>query len=54
MTSYEQQVLNTEQYYNMEMQLVELEDQEILPSYVTGDRLHEKIHNPIQEGIDEG
>ena len=54
MTAYEQQVLNTEQYYNHAIDLAEAEDQEILVSYVPGDLVHEKIHNPIQEGIDEG
>jgi len=54
MTAYEQQVLNTEQYYNRAMQQADSEDQEILSSYVPGDHVHEKIHNPVQEGIDEG
>lgn len=54
MTAYELQVLNTEKYYNHAMQQAELEDQEILASYVPNDNVHEKIHNPIQEGIDEG
>lgn len=54
MTAYEQQVQNTAQYYNLAIQQAESENQEILASFVTGDKLHEKIHNPIQEGIDEG
>lgn len=54
MTAYEQQVLDTEQYFNLAMQQAELEDQEILSSYVPGDHVHEKIHNPVEEGIDEG
>ncbi len=34
MTAYEQQVLNTEQYYNLAMPQAESEDQEILSFYV--------------------
>jgi hypothetical protein len=29
-------------------------DPDILFSLVPGSRLHEKIHNPVTEGIDEG
>ena len=54
MTAYEQQVLDTEKYNNQAIQLAESEEQEILNSYVPGDLVHKIIHNPTQEGIDEG
>ncbi len=54
MTAYEQQMLNTNHYYDQAMILAESEGNEILASYVTGDQLHQKINNPIDEGIDEG
>ena len=54
MSAYERQILTTSQYYNRQIQAAEAEDIEILSSVVPGSRLHEKIHNPIDEGIDEG
>jgi hypothetical protein len=36
------------------MQEIEKQDPNILSSVVSGSRLHEIIHNPITEGIDEG
>ncbi len=54
MTAYEQQVINAERFYDKAMNLAESEAQEILPSYVPADRVHEKINNPTEEGIDEG
>jgi len=54
MTAYEQQIMNTSTYYNHAINLAEAEEQEVLSSYVPGDQVHEKIHNPVQEGIDEG
>jgi len=54
MSAYEQQILATEQFYDREMRKVEQSGGEILSSVVPGSRLHEKIHNPVTEGIDEG
>jgi len=54
MSNYEQQILATGQFYDIEMQVAELENIEILYSVVPGSRLHEVIHNPIDSGIDEG
>ncbi len=54
MSAYERQILATEQFYDRQMHIAESEQIEILSSVVPGSRLHEKIHNPIDEGIDEG
>ena len=54
MSSYEKQILATERYYDAEMRKIEQGGSEILSSVVPGSRLHQKIHNPVTEGIDEG
>ena len=54
MSSYEQQVLNTEKYYDHAMNVIESENHEILESYVTYDEVHAKINNSTTDGIDEG
>jgi len=54
MSNYEQQILATEQYYDREMRKIEQTGGEILSSVVPGSNLHQKIHNPVTEGIDEG
>lgn len=54
MSNYEKQVLATERYYDAEMRKVEQDGGEILSSVVPGSKLHQKIHNPVTEGIDEG
>lgn len=54
MTNYEKQNLETEQFYDKAMSAAELEDIEILESFVPSSRLHEIINNPIDSGIDEG
>ena len=54
MSDYEKQVLETERYYDREMQTLEGQEQEILSSVVPGSRLHKIISNPVDEGIDEG
>ena len=54
MSAYEQQNLETERRYDRLMQEIEKQDPNILSSVVPGSRLHEIIHNPITEGIDEG
>jgi hypothetical protein len=58
MTAYEKQIHETEAFYDTEIhkveQQVEREGGEILSSVVPGSQLHEKINNPVTEGIDEG
>ena len=54
MSSYEKQIQATGQYYDREMGKAEQSGGEILSSVVPGSRLHQKIHNPVTEGIDEG
>jgi hypothetical protein len=54
MSDYERQILATEKFYDEAIRAAESENIEILSSVVPGSRLHEKIHNPIDSGIDEG
>jgi archaellum component FlaF (FlaF/FlaG flagellin family) len=54
MSNYELQIQATGQYYNDAIHAAEQENIEILSSVVSGSRLHEVIHNPIDSGIDEG
>jgi len=54
MSAYEMQIRATANFYDRQMRAVEAEGVEVLSSVVPGSRLHEKIHNPIDEGIDEG
>ena len=54
MSTYEKQVQATDQYYDREMSKIEQGGGEILSSVVPGSNLHQKIHNPVTEGIDEG
>ncbi len=54
MSGYERQILNTEKFYDSQIREVEESGVEVLSSVVSGSRLHEIIHNPITEGIDEG
>jgi hypothetical protein len=54
MSSYEKQVLATAEFYDREMRAIEQQGGEILSSVVPGSNLHRVIHNPTQEGIDEG
>lgn len=54
MSGYERQILETERFYDNQMHIIEESGAEILSSVVPGSRLHEIIHNPIDEGIDEG
>ena len=54
MSAYEKQIHATSQYYDREMREVEKSGGEILSSVVPGSNLHQKIHNPVTEGIDEG
>ena len=55
MSNYEKQIQATGQYYyDQEMRKIEAQGGEILSSVVPGSNLHQKIHNPVTEGIDEG
>ena len=55
MSNYEEQIQATEQYYDREIHKIENHGGEILSSSaVPGSHLHQKIHNPVTEGIDEG
>jgi hypothetical protein len=54
MSGYEKQILETERFYDHQIHAIEESGVEVLSSVVPGSRLHEKIHNPIDEGIDEG
>ncbi len=54
MSNYEIQMQRTQQFYDREMRAIEQQGGEILSSVVPGSRLHEFIHNPTEEGIDEG
>ena len=54
MSDYERQILATEKFYDEAIRAAESENIEILSSVVPGSRLHEKIHTPIDSGIDEG
>ncbi len=53
MSRYEQQKLDTEHFYDQMMHEIEQVDPSFLYSVVPGSRLHEIIHNPATEGIDE-
>jgi len=54
MTAYELQMLETGAYYDAQMAIAESEGLEVLSSLVSDSRLHEILHNPYDEGIDEG
>lgn len=54
MSNYEQQILETEKFYDRMILAAEAEDIEVLSSVVPGSRLHEIINNPFDSGIDEG
>lgn len=54
MTAYERQILQTEAFYDTQIELAESEDIEVLSSLVDDSRLHEILNNPVDEGIDEG
>ena len=54
MSNYEKQIQATGQYYDQEIRKIEAQGGDILSSVVPGSNLHQKIHNPITEGIDEG
>lgn len=54
MNSYELQILKTGQFYDQAMRAAEHGELETLSSVVPGYRLHEKISNHVDSGIDEG
>ncbi|WP_186297585.1 hypothetical protein [Sedimenticola selenatireducens] len=54
MSRFELQLLETERQNDQMMKDIESQGSEILHSVVPGSRLHQIIHNPITEGIDEG
>jgi len=54
MNVYILKILNSEQFYDQKIAEAEKEDVEILSAVVSGSRLHEGIHNPIDSGIDGG
>ena len=54
MSAYELQILETGRRYDTMIREIEGQDPNILRSVVPGSRLHEVIHNPVTEGIDEG
>ena len=54
MSSYEKQIRATAQYYNESIREIERGGGEILSAVAPGSNLHQKIHNPVTEGIDEG
>ena len=54
MSRYERDNLETARSSDRMMSDIEQSDPNVLSSVVPGSRLHEVIHNPITEGIDEG
>ena len=54
MTAYEKQILETSSYYDPQISLREQDDIEVLLSVVADSRVNQLIHNPVDEGIDEG
>ena len=53
MSPRERQLLETERHYDSMMKEIESIDPNILYSVVPGSQLHQRIHNPVSEGIDE-
>ena len=54
MSKYDDQIRATEEFYDRQIRSLEQQGVEILSSVVPGSNLHQIIHNPTQEGIDEG
>ena len=54
MTAYERQIKQTEAYHDAQIPMAEHEELEVLQFKVVGSRLHDILHNPVDEGIDEG
>ena len=54
MSRYELENLETERRCDQIIEEIERKDPNVLHSVVPGSRLHQIIHNPVTEGIDEG
>ena len=54
MSRYEKQNLDTARRCDQMIREIERTDPNVLSSVVPGSRLHQVIHNPVTEGIDEG
>jgi hypothetical protein len=54
MSRYELDNLETARRSDRIIREIEQSDTNVLSSIVPGSRLHEIIHNPVTEGIDEG
>jgi hypothetical protein len=54
MSAYEQQNHETERRYDEMIREIEAKHPDVLSSVVPDSRLHEIIHGPVSEGIDEG
>ena len=54
MSRYELDNLETARRSDMMIREIEQSDPNVLHSIVPGSRLHQVIHNPVTEGIDEG
>ena len=54
MSRYERDNLELAIRSDMMIREIEQKDPNVLSSVVPGSRLHQIIHNPITEGIDEG
>ena len=54
MSRYELDNLETALRSDKMIREIELSDPDVLCSFVPGSRLHQIIHNPVTEGIDEG
>jgi hypothetical protein len=54
MSEYEKQVLSIGRNNDDQIRALERDGVEVLSSRVEGSRLHDIIHNPVDEGIDEG
>ena len=54
MSNYEMQIQATGQHYDQGMRKIDRRGGEILSSVEPGSKLHQKVHNPVTEGTDEG
>ncbi len=54
MSRYEMQILQTGQRFDEQIRHIEQTDPSVLYSAVADSRLHQVIHDPVTEGIDEG
>jgi hypothetical protein len=54
MSNYEKQIRATSEHFDEQMRSVEQSGAEVLSPFAPASNLHRIIHNPTQEGIDEG